>query len=251
MRLFTWLGRTLLPVVAVVFGAICVPECRGDNREVPGDYYSLTKKGTALVYAAKDGKDNVLGYRRETIKDVFGAKDNWTIVRQAETLDKMRRQAKDSPTVETIVQIVDGEMRLDTRSELKPMFEAFEDKEADCKFSGDTLTFMPSKIRPGDRLKDVSLTVIAHKDGETVKIMSSTTNRICLAEENVTVPAGTFKASKVRCIETVDFVVPGNNVRMKSIREDCYVLGIGSVKTVLKDENGKILNTLELQEILK
>jgi hypothetical protein len=248
MILFTRRVRTLLLAAVTVIGAVWLP---GRGGAFAGDYFFPTKKGLAHVTAFKDGDGNVLKYMRETIMDVTGAGDNWAVVYRIETLDKNRRRDTEIPATESTIRIVDGAIVTDMRTALMPLLGIPEGSGIEWTFSGDTLISIPARIKPGDRLKDVNMTIKRRMGYDKMTIKSSTTGRICLALENVTVPAGTFKAYKLTEATTLVMSLPEGEVAQKVTTVTWAVLGVGTAKAVVTDEKGKVQSIVELQEIVR
>jgi hypothetical protein len=209
-----------------------------------GDVFFPTKKGTALVVASLDAKGKVEGYVRTTVKEVKGAGDNLTVVCQTEILDKKRQPDKNVGAVEFTVQVVNGAVVADVGSMLKlPATSG-----GAIVFTGDTLR-LPSKIKPGDRFKDANMAMTVDLGIMKMKTEIAVTDYKCLAVENVTVPAGTFEAYKMtQTVTTTNKMV---NVKQTTTTVSWNVLGIGPVKAVVTDEEGKVQSMTELQEVIK
>jgi hypothetical protein len=250
MRLFTRHGRALL-LAATVIGAAWLPWRGENNGAFAGEYFYPTQKGSAHVTALKDCNGNTVKYIRETITDVMGTADNRTIICRTEIFDEQYRPDKNIPVSESIIRLVDDTLLTDTRTALKPILDAAGFSAVNWAFSGDTLISIPSKIKPGDRLKDEVLTITGRVNNNTMTITTSTTNRMCLAIENITVPAGTFKACKLT--ETMTFTVtfPTEKTVQELTTVTWAALGVGTVKAVVTDENGDVQSVAELQKIIK
>jgi len=212
-----------------------------------GDVLFPTKKGTVLVMASLDAKGKVESYGRTTVKDVKGAGDNMTVVCQIEVLDKKRQPEKNVAPIEYTMQIVNGTVVADINSILKLPVTAAGAGTA-LTFTGDTLR-IPSKIKPGDKFKDAKMTMTMDLGMMKMVTEIAVTNFKCVAVENVTVPAGTFEAYKItQTVTTTNKMV---NVAQTVTAVSWNALGVGPVKTVVTDENGKVQSTAELHEITK
>jgi hypothetical protein len=211
-----------------------------------GDVFFPTKKGTVLVMASLDAKGKVESYGRTTVKDVKGAGDNLTVVCQIEVLDKKRQPEKNIAPIEYTMQVVNGTVVADINSILKLPVAA--DVGGAITFSGDTLR-IPSKIKPGDKFKDAKMTMTMDIGMMKMVTEIAVTDFKCLAVESVTVPAGTFEAYKItQTVTTTNKMV---NVAQKVTAVSWNAFGVGPVKTVVTDENGKVQSTAELHEITK
>ena len=209
-----------------------------------GDVFFPTKKGTVLVMASLDAKGKVEGYGRTTLKEVKGSGDNMTLVCQIEVLDKKRQPEKNSSPIEYTVQVIDGAVVADINNMLKLPATA----GSGISFSGDTLR-IPSKMKPGDRFKDAKMSMTMDLGAMKMTTDIAVTDFKCLAVESVTVPAGTFEAYKMtQTVTTTNRMV---NVSQTMTIVSWNVLGVGSVKTLMTDEKGKVQSASELQEIIK
>jgi len=212
------------------------------------DIFFPTKKGTVLLMATMDaqgtGVPKLVGYGRTKVLDVKGSGNNLTIVCQTEVLDKNRQSNKDVLPLEYTMRIVDGAVVVDINSMLGLPPSAV----GAVVFSGDTLR-IPSKVKPGDKLKDANMTMTMDMGGMKMKVDISVSNYKCLAVEKVTVPAGTFEAYKM----TQTITTTNSLVQMKQTTNvvSWNVFGIGPVKNEVYDEKGKVQSRMELQEITR
>jgi len=199
------------------------------------DIFFPTKKGTVLVMASLDAKGKVESYGRTTVKDVKGAGNNLTVLYQTEALDKNRQPDKNGASIEYAMHIVDGAVAVDINSLLKMPATA----GAGISLSGDTLR-IPSTIKPGDRLKDAHMAITMDLGAMKITTNIAVTNNKCLAVESVTVPAGTFEAYKMtQTVTTTNKMV---NITQTKTVVSWNAPGVGSVKTELYDEKGKLNN---------
>jgi hypothetical protein len=192
------------------------------------------KKGAVQVFATKDAKGKIIGQTRNTIKEITGSKNAFAIVYESESLDaKGNPTNKDNPLIFTYrIVIKDGIMYLD----MKEMFGAIEGLNG-VQASGTTMK-IPSNLTVGQTLDDAAVKV---KIG-FINCSAVTTERTCLAIEDITVEAGTFNCYKVS---------QKTNATAMGIKSEVttliwYAKGAGAVKSETYDKKGKLQSTQEL-----
>jgi len=212
---------------------------------IADDVFFPTKKGTVLVTANLDAKGKVEGgYGRTTVLDVKGAGNNLTVLCRTELLDNKRQPDKNIAPIEFAVRVVDGAVLTDMSSIIKIPAAA----GMTVAFSGDTLR-LPSKMKAGDRFKDVKMTVTMEMGPMKIPMEVAITDYKCVAAEKVTVAAGTFDAYKVTYAVTTSNAMM--NAKETVTVATWNVLGVGPVKTVTTDSGGAVQSRTELQEIIK
>ena len=192
------------------------------------------KKGTVQVFATKDAKGKITGQTRNTIKEITGAKNAFAINYEGEMLDEKGKPAnKDKPFIVTYrIVVKDGITYLD----MKGMFGSIDGLDG-VQVSGSSMK-IPSNLTVGQKLDDASAKV---KIG-FINCAAVMTEGKCIAIENVTVEAGTFKSYKVS--QKISTTVMG--VKSENTNITWYVKGVGAVKTEIYDDKGKLLSTQEL-----
>ena len=202
------------------------------------DLFFPTKEGLTLLYANLNAKGKVESYVRQTIRKVEGSGNNLSISYVGQTLDKDQKQIGDSPLeIPFTVTIANGVVEWDMKSFAAPGTEGF------ITIEGDKLR-IPSTLSPGDKLDDAKFTMTMNM-GFKIKTEISITEQQCLAIENVTVPAGTFKCHKVT--QTSAATVMRKTTTTKSI--SWYAPGIGTVKSETYDAKGKLQSSMELHAV--
>jgi len=200
-----------------------------------------TKTGTVLLYAQKDAKGKPSGYSKLTIKNVEGSGNNMTISYVAEILNKDRKS--DNPPNEMPCKIVikNGVMVLD----MSQMFAGLlKDPQAKIEVSGVPME-LPGNMQPGQALKDADVTMSIDMAVMKMNMAMKMTDGKCLAIEDVTVPAGTFKSYKIT--QTVATTVMGRTVSGRSV--SWYAPGIGTVKTESYNDKDQLQGGQELTEM--
>ena len=196
------------------------------------------KEGMKLTYANLNAKGNVDSYTLQTIKKVEGSGDNLIISYVGQMLDKNRRPSSDNPLeIPYTVKIVNGVVEWDMKAFGAPGTEAF------IEIEGDKLR-IPSNLEPGSKLDDVKFTMTLNM-GFKVRTEIVLSNQECVAVEDLTVPAGTFKCYKVT--QTSTATVMRKTVITKGIT--WYAPGIGSVKSESYDDKNKLQSSNVLHAV--
>jgi len=192
------------------------------------------KKGTVQVVATKDAKGKITGQSRNTIKEITGAKNAFAVVYECEILDaKGNPASKDNPqTINYRIVVKDGIMYLD----MKGMFGSIDGLDG-IQASG-TAMKIPNNLSVGQALEDASAKV---RIG-FINCSAVTTEGKCLAIEDVTVEAGTFKCYKIT--QKTNATVMG--IKSAGTTLTWYAKGIGAVKTESYDKNDKLISSQEL-----
>ena len=197
-----------------------------------------TKAGMVLTYVQNDAKGKATGYTVLTIKSVEGFGNNLTINYVGQALDKNRKQMSDTPLeIPYTVTISNGVVEFDMRS------FAAAGTEGLIEIEGDKLRIPPT-LSPGDKLNDAKF-IMTINMGFKIRTEISLTDQICLAIEDVNVPAGTFKCHKVT--QTSAATVMRKTTISKTI--NWYAPGIGTVKSETYDSKDKLQSSQELVEI--
>jgi hypothetical protein len=194
------------------------------------------KEGLTLVYANLNAKGRAESYTQQTVRRVEGTDGNLSVSYVAKALDKNRKPVGDnSVEIPYTVTVRNGTVEWDMKSFAASGTESF------IEITGDKLR-IPSSLSPGDKLDDVTFTLTVNM-GFKIRTEVSLTGQECLAVEDVTVPAGTFKCHKVT--QTSAATVMRKTVVTKIIT--WYAPGIGTVKSETYSEKGKLLTATELQ----
>jgi len=197
-----------------------------------------SKEGTSMLYANLDAKGKIENYTQQTVKKVEGSGSNLTISYVSQVLDKNREPIAEGideiPLTITIKDgVVEWDMRTFATSELNEFIE----------IEGDKLR-IPTKLSPGDKWDDVKFTVTISM-GIKIRTSMALTDQQCLAIEEITVPAGTFKCHKIT--QTSTATVMRRNTTTTTVT--WYAEGIGMIKSETFDAKGKLQNSMMLQEL--
>jgi len=195
-----------------------------------------TKQGLSLVYANLGANGKVSSYTRQTIRQVNGSGGNMSITYVSQVLDKNRKPANDLEVPLTI-NVTNGVVEWDMKIFATPGTDGI------IEIEGDKLR-IPSSLSPGDKLDDVQFTMTLNM-GIRIRTEISLTEQECLAIEDVTVPAGTFKCHKVT--QTSTTTVMRRTTTAKTV--SWYAPGIGTVKSENYNDKGKLQSSIELHEL--
>jgi len=201
-----------------------------------------TKAGMVMVIAQKNAKGKTESYTKQTIKNVEGSGNNMTISYVVEILDKDRKSQANPPVeVPCKVVIKNGVMILD----MNQMFAGQQkDQQVKMEVTGVPME-LPENMQPGQSLKDANMNMVMDMGFMKMNMAVKMTDGKCLAIEDVTVPAGTFKGYKVT--QTVSTTVFGKDVVSRTTT--WYVQGVGSVKSESYDDKNQLQSSSELVEI--
>ena len=200
------------------------------------DMFFPSREGLSLLYANIDAKGKINNYTRLTIKKVEGSGSNFSISYVGQVLDKNNNPANDIEIPYTVT-VVNGVVEWDMKSFAAPGTEAF------IEIEGDKIR-IPSSLAPGDKLDDVRFTMTLNM-GIRIRTEISLTEQQCLAIEDVTVPAGTFRCHKLT--QTSSATVMRRTSITKTV--SWYAAGIGTVKSETYDDKNKLQSSTVLHAI--
>ena len=202
------------------------------------DIFFGNKEGMKLIYANLNNKGKVDSYSLQVITKVEGSGNNMTISYEGQALDKNKKQVGKEPIiVPYTLTVVNGVLEWDMKSFAAPGTESF------ITFEGDKLR-LPSNLSPGDKLDDVKFTLTVNM-GIRIRTEITLSEQECLAIEDVTVPAGTYKCYKVT--QTSSALVMRRTVVTKTIT--WYALNTGTIKSETYNEKGQLQSSVALESI--
>jgi hypothetical protein len=106
-------------------------------------------------------------------------------------------------------------------------------------------TEIPTNLQVGQTLKDANMVMSMNMGFIKMKTEVNMTDGKCLAIEDITVPAGTYKCHKVT--QTAQATVM--KIKSTSTTLTWYTPGIGSVKNETYDKNNKLQSSMELVSV--
>jgi hypothetical protein len=198
-----------------------------------------TEEGTMLLLVSKDDSGNPEIYIRTTIGEVTGSDDSISVNYAIRFYDEDRAEIS-ALGVEHTVSIVNGILEMDMGS-LVPRVEGL-------TITGGKIR-IPSKLAPGNRIDDVSVTM---SFGDLMTVNMASTDEKCLAIEKVTLPViGRFNAYKLGGTRTMITNNAGVTTTEVETYVKWYVRGIGEVKSITYNVDGKVKSTIELIELVR
>ena len=202
-----------------------------------------TQAGTVTTYAHKDARGRVESHTRQTVKSVEGSGSNMTISYVFEMLDRNQKPQKTPVELPLTVIVKDDVMILD----MNQMFAGqLKDAQLKMEITGVPME-LPGNLQPGQTLKDANMTMTVNMGIMKMSTNIKMTDGQCLAIEDVTVEAGTFRSHKIT--QTVTANVMKVNTVSKTVA--WYAPGIGTVKTETYDNRDRLQNTVELISLTK
>ncbi|MDR1847021.1 MAG: hypothetical protein LBR17_02765 [Bacteroidales bacterium] len=182
--------------------------------------YFAVKEGTTLVYEQQDKKGKAKSQSRTTILSVSGTPQNMKVGYEVEILDKNGKSMSAPVVMKYTINIEDGVIYFDNLGN-------------GITIEGEPFA-IPADIKAGEELEDYSIKIMGMK--------ATVTDIKCLAIENITTKAGTFKAAKI--VQTTNAKVFGISSSSKTITY--YVQSVGAVRTETYDKDGNIQQIEEL-----
>lgn len=155
-----------------------------------------TKVGSVQTYATLNNKGKVEGYVRQTITDIKGGGNDMTISYLSEIVDKENKDGEAKMSIPLTIHIKDGIMYFDLNSMMPAQKDQPQMGELKMEITG-APTEIPTNLQVGQTLKDANMVMSMNMGFIKMKTEVNLTNGKCLAIEDVTVPAGTYKSHKV------------------------------------------------------
>lgn len=202
--------------------------------------------GTVQTYAQKNTKGKIESQWRSIIKDVKTSGNETTISYMYEILDKKGKSQDPPQEMPCKVIIKDDIIYFDMNEAFASMKQNMPTNDVKMEITGVPIELI-SNLQPGQTIKDADMTMSMDLGIMKMKTVVKITDGKCLAIEDVTTPAGTFKCHKIT--QTSSTTVMGKN--MKSTTITWYALGSGMVKTESYDEDNELQNAVELIQVAK
>ncbi len=201
-----------------------------------------SRAGAKLTYQSYDKKGKVTGTTKQTVKEITGSGDHFTVVYSIEAIDEKGERAYID---EISVKQEGDKMYFDMSNFLnKAAFQQNGEIPATVEITGNNME-LPLIPVPGSSLPDASVTMAMKMGFINLKMSVDVTNRKVEALEDITVKAGTFNAFKLT--ENVTGNVLG--IKVNSTGKAWYAYGIGVVKNETYDKKGGLESSMELIEV--
>ncbi len=203
-----------------------------------------TTEGTVMVYNTFNKKGKQSSGARYTIKNVKKDGDNMDITYLIESLNPKDELVYND---EITIQLRGDVLYVDMSNFVnKAAFQQDGQMPADIKVTGNDMQ-LPTNISPGQTLPDANIDMEMKMGIMNMKMGAQVTDRKLETIEDVTVPAGTFKAYKF----TSNVTATALGINMKTQNTDWYAKGIGMVKSETYNKKGKLASSTELIELKK
>jgi hypothetical protein len=200
------------------------------------------KKGMVLTYRDSDAQGKTSGYSVMTIKDVKGSGRNMSITYGMLMLDNNRKTPKDSPGEQTFTVDVKDDVVFFDMNQFIPA--QMRQQGVKVEISGIPME-LPNNLQAGQRLKDATVTMRMDLGIMKMDTVVKMTDGRCLAIENVTVPAGTFRCHKIT--QTITSTAVGTNTVTRTV--SWYAPAVGTVKTETYDNRDRLSSSSVLAEL--
>jgi hypothetical protein len=197
------------------------------SSQVCGDGYYPFKSGVSWQTGSYDVSDKLLGKNDCTInavtKTTAGFKANVT----SKSEDAKGKETSNS-TFD--VECIDNVMHMDMKSMLNPeQMSAY--KDMSVTFSGDQLE-TPKTFKIGDTLKAGSMTMTVKSNDMVIATMEiEIYERVVLAKEQMTVPAGAYSCYKISYKTRVNMSMSGIPIKTEMQTTQWLSAGVGAVRT--------------------
>ncbi len=202
----------------------------------------LPQEGTKLTYANYDKKGKESSTTTTEVTKVE-TKDNTVYYHVHQLISTGKK--KDEMENDLVFECTGNEFKIDMRSVLNPeQMEAY--KDGTITVTSNNMT-IPGDPEPGMELPDGELAMVVHMDPMTITISARAFYRKVETKEEVTVPAGTFTAYKIKGYMETKFAFM--RFAFKSI--EWYVPDLGIVRSESYDNKDKLLGYTELLKIEK
>jgi hypothetical protein len=202
--------------------------------------YIPSKSGTELVYHNYDKKDKLTGITKTKVTSVKEKGDTTYFHVHQEILDDNKELILQK---EYTFKCSGNKFFLDMENFLNDQqMEAYEDMDMDIEVNE---TYIPANLEAGQQLDDGSIIVNINTGAATIKSETTVKNRKVMALEDVTVPAGTYKAAKIS--STIESKMSFVKTTAKTIA--WYTEGIGTVRSETYNKRGKLMSYMVLHSI--
>lgn len=202
----------------------------------------LPAEGTTLTYANYDKKGKLSSTTTTSVTEVDKKADTtYFHVHQLVTTGKKKNDMEN----DFLYKCSGNKFYIDMRSVLNPeQMESY--KDATLTVTTNNLV-VPGDLKPGMELPDGHIDMVAHIDYVTVNISSRMFYREVESKEDITTPAGTFSAFKIKGYVESKFAFI--RVAVKTI--EWYVPDLGVVRSESYDNKENLLSYSELTKIEK
>lgn len=198
------------------------------------------QEGVVMEYQTLNKKGKLSTTMRQEIKSVQQNGSSITANLAYQMKDKKGKEifAGDSQVT------CDGQSLLIDISAMLPEGVKSMTATGEVTMEGDGL-ILPTSLKVGDQLPDSKNNIKIDMSGINMNIPVEMTNIKIESEEEITTPAGTFKALKM----TYDSYSKAMMMKVEGKVVNWYAKGIGNIKTESYDKNGKLMSVQELTKL--
>jgi len=220
--------KKLFFVLAVLLLSITATQAQG--------VYFPSEEGLIMEYANKNASDKVTGYIAYKFQTIERQDDlNFSAKYLVVMMDKDRKE-KSTP-IEATVKVVNGTVYFDALSAFGDAASALSQISESIVVEGKGL-IIPADATAGQKFDNAHVTIGS--------IASSECSNITLtAFESLTTEAGTFETARVDMDTSAKVLI----IKSQGKSTQWYTKGIGVVKTVNYNKNGKATSSMELVKI--
>lgn len=200
------------------------------------------QEGVIMEYQTLNKKGKLSSTMRQEIKTVQQSNNTLTATLSYQMQDKKGKEifAGDSEVV------CDGESLHIDISAMLPEGVKNMTATGEMAMEGDGF-HLPKGLKVGDQLPDSKNNIKIDMGGIQMNIPVEMTNIKVEAEEEVTTPAGTFKAFKV----TYDSYSKAMMMKVEGKVVNWFARNIGNIKTESYDKNGRLMSVQELTKLVR
>lgn len=201
--------------------------------------YFCTRQGTRLRYVRTDAGDGTIVWKHTMGIDGISEDEGKTLVRYNSLFTKAGGGRMYGGPVSLTVRVsADGDVHMSVAESLASVFANVVGARNVRQEGG--VTILPSDMKPGDLLPDITGSASAGP----LKITVSVTDRKVLREETLKTPAGTFE-----CVVVQEHKVEKGVRNRVTTARTWYARGVGMVRHDTYDRNMKLDTSEVLQAI--
>ena len=204
--------------------------------------YVCTEEGTIMEYTTLNAKGKAEGpVSVETIASVKKVGATTEVVTNLEF---------DGMPISKPFTIKGGNVIIPKEALLPFPIDEIKAQGMDVDVQGDDIVY-PVNIAVGKELPECTISIMITAMEAFQMLDMTIKNRKCVAEEEVTVPAGTFKCVVIEETQTQTVTFKGQQQSETSKTKTWYAEGVGTVKEETYTNRGKLQSTKELTKLTK
>lgn len=212
------------------------------------DLYMPLVAGTAFEYQMYDASDKANGTVVQKVNTATISADGYNVANiTSKSYDK---KGKEEGTADVNIKCNGTTILFDLKA-LIPSESSKQWEGMDVKAEGEYMEY-PQTLTDGMTLTDGKLTITVYDKGVLFATMKITySNRKVEGSESITTPVGTYTCKKVTSDVKIENIVMGMSIPFSSKTAEYYASGVGMVKNIAYNKNGKMLSYQVLNKITK